>query len=362
MSIVAIPNELRRNFLANRQEFLRNLACIPMRALSPFYRQRSAIYNCIDYTRENAWDFVNLRFDSSFTCENPEVFRYAHFDLAETGDRVGFAMCHAPYHVDRDVTLGDKVQKIRLPYVYFDFLGVIEVSKEKELEYQLIPEIVLELRRKGFYLDLITFDRFQSSMIIQILIQEGFRVSRLSIDRTAFSVKVVKAMKTSGELKDWHIKRESTGKQYADAHNSLKNAIYHARCSIPAWEKWILHHPDPGVHPFIEEAEGAEIKEGGVVDHGTFSKIDLVSGMAGAAYNCQNNAPDMGSAVGVYDDAMHDHRFEQENAVRADNAKRILQKINDPGDMQQFLQTDLAQYDHFDLLHSNDNPYAELGL
>lgn len=366
MPIIAIPIELRRNFLANRNEFLLNLACWPKTALSPFYRQAESLFKCIS-TRENQWDYVHKRLYPSFTCKNPYLFRYMHFDLSENRDRCGFAMCHAPFHVTRDILVEDEVDEVRLPHIVFDFLGLIEVSKTEELDFQIIPDLVFDLRRRGFPLDLVTFDRFQSTYITQILSREGIHCGKLSIDRTAYKLLVEKVLKTNGETKGWKIARESTEKQYSDAHQALKAAVYEHRCSVPAWTEWVERHPQNPRHPFIEEALGAEYTDADTVDHGPFSKIDLLSGMAGAAYNCANNAPDLGDKPIGYSETkfydwknMHDDRVANFTALMNE-----LQNVSSMNEFQRVMQfarsSEFSDVDTFELERSTENSFNELG-
>jgi hypothetical protein len=367
MPVIAVPIELHRNFLANRTEFLRNLACWPMTALKPFYRRTQPLFEAI-MDRENPWDYVRKRFPDDFICQDPSVFRYMHFDLSENRDRCGFAMCSAPFHVVRDITIGQKVEEMRVPHIYFDFLGIIEVSKGDELDFQLIPEIVFELRRRGFVIDLVTFDRFQSTMIMQMLSGEGLHCGKLSIDRTAFKIIIEKVLNPRGETKGWKLKRESTEKQYSDAHQSLKAAIQENRASIPAWTDWIQRHTQEPQHPFIAEALGAEIQDAGCVDHGPFSSIDLLSGMAGACYNCSNNAPDLGDKPAGYEegkfygqDDIHQERMANFRAIQ-----EALSRVSTIDQFQAVMNAtrddDFSDVDMFSLEHDENNPFRELGL
>jgi hypothetical protein len=330
--------------------------------MKPFYRHHSKIHASIDFERENLWDFRGKRFEPELSCHD-DMLRYIHFDLAESSDRVGFSMCHAPYHVTKEVLVGDRVGEARLPFLYFDFIGAIEVSKTEELDYQLIPEIVLDLRRRGYVLDLITFDRFQSSSIIQLLNSEGFRCGRLSIDRTAKKPLVIKNRKADG-ITLWNLKYVSTEQQYADAHNALKGACYDQRLNVPDWEIWKRFHSKDPRHPFVAEALGAEIVSDGKVDHGTHTKIDILSGMAGAAYNCQNNAPDLGDLEESLDPFKPRQQVFKEQSVNANN---VYDRLASVSNMEQFvaLSRELeqnGQVDLFDLMRSEANSFAELGL
>ena len=334
MPILAIPAELRRNYLANRIEFTRNLACWPMTAQSPFYRRHSTLFEVIDHSRENPWNFRAKQFLPGFECrKNDEHFRYLHFDLSETRDRTGFALCHAPFHVDREILAGEDVETIRLPFFFFDLIGIIEVSKTEELDFQIIPDLVFELIHRGFYIDLVTLDRFQSSHTLSILRDRGISCGKLSVDRTAYKLISEKVVDTQGRPKGWRLRKVTTDRQYCDAHQALKMGVYDKRCSIPTWEQWARFHPEEPHHPFITEALGAENKGDGTVDHGTFSRIDLLSGMAGAAYNCQNNAPDLGNQSSGFNDlSMLDTRFaEVEQAANMSFLRQMMGNVSTLG-------------------------------
>lgn len=367
MPILAIPDELKRNFFANRTEFIRNLACWPMTAMAPFYRKMSALHTAVDETRQNPWDFRKKRFADDFECRD-DHFRYLHFDLSENQDRTGFAMCHAPFHQDRDILIGDEVESSRVPYMYFDFIGVIEVSKEEELDFQIIPDIVIELFHRGFYIDLVTFDRFQSSHTLSILRDRGIHCGKLSVDRTAYKLVSEKVVDTRGRSKGWRVRKVTTDRQYSDAHNALKMAVYDGRCNAPGWNQWAHFHPTDPRHPFIAEALGAEHKQDGTVDHGTFSKIDILSGMAGAAYNCLNNAPDMADRpVGFDDPSKRDFAFtELETSRNMAAMHHALGQVSTPEQLRA-IQNSMADMgdgptDLYYLDHDADNTMLDLGL
>ena len=57
----------------------------------------------------------------------------------------------------------------KLPFVYIDFVGIMYVDKNEEVWLPKIPELIEELSSRHFNIQLITFDRFQSAYIIQLL-------------------------------------------------------------------------------------------------------------------------------------------------------------------------------------------------
>ena len=168
---------------------------------------------------------------------------------------------------------GNKMTNVRLPHINFDFLGRVSAAKGEEILLSDIREIVYQIQRMGFYLGLITFDGFQSVDSIQILRNQGFKVGRLSIDRTATKL-ILDKRSTTGD----GLSRKSTEGQTMAAMQALKDALYDERLSIPAHEYW------------KREAIGAEIDyKKNKVDHKPRGTIDLLQSMAGSIYNLVNN-------------------------------------------------------------------------
>jgi len=93
---------------------------------------------------------------------------YMHFDLSKSGDQTGAAMCH--YDYDRGV------------YV-LDLIMTIPVSKNWNLKFQSIENIVDFLVLQKFPIAKVTFDGFQSLNIIQSMEKRGILSQIYSVDR-----------------------------------------------------------------------------------------------------------------------------------------------------------------------------------
>jgi len=276
---IKVPLELKPNFLRDPENFIRDIACISTQSTRPFFKLRGKISDVeAKHTRVNVFNDTTMEFDEEWKRPDGDLNnRYMHIDLGLTKDAVGIAMCNAPYFVDREIIDIEKggTQKIRvqLPFVHFDFLGRIKANKGEEILFASIREIIYEITRRGFYIALLTYDGFQSVDSIQILKSQGYKVARLSIDRTATKVILDKNVKDGSGLK-----KSSTEGQVLASMQSLKDILYDNRMSIP-------------YHPFWKkEAEGAEIDyRKQKVDHKPRGTLDLVQAMAGATYNLVNN-------------------------------------------------------------------------
>ena len=279
MAKIKVPMELKANYLRDPENFLRDIACIPTESTRPFIKDRSKIEMVDRASHENPFLEDKRTFKPGYG-PGPgtgQYTRYMHIDLGLRKDAVGISMCHASHFVERQQVeieaFGNKMTNVRLPHINFDFLGRVSAAKGEEILLSDIREIVYQIQRMGFYLGLITFDGFQSVDSIQILRNQGFKVGRLSIDRTATKL-ILDKRSTTGD----GLSRKSTEGQTMAAMQALKDALYDGRLSIPAHEYW------------KREAIGAEIDyKKNKVDHKPRGTIDLLQSMAGSIYNLVNN-------------------------------------------------------------------------
>lgn len=271
MGIIKVPIELRDRFLADRANFIRDIAACPLDSISPFFKRKGLIDKSIDFNRMNPYNEQTMTLED-FEIVNPDAPRFLHFDLAYNGDCLGIACCHAHHFVERVVKTGqDSVETRLVPYLYFDFVARITARKNEEIDLNDAVDVIYQLTEKEIYIALTTFDRFQSVAIIQNLRREGFNTAILSIDRTAYKIVIDKHH-------DDGYKRVSTKRQYMAPMQCIKDSIYQGRASIP-------------FHPyFSREAKAAEHDQRAMkVTHNPRNTIDLLQAVAGSAYNCENN-------------------------------------------------------------------------
>jgi len=277
-TLVKVPLELKPNFLRDPENFLRDIACIPTESTRPFIRSKDKIMRLEKEAFQNPFNEEKRVFHPDFTAGTGNPYnRYMHIDLGLKKDAVGISMCHAPNFEERIVHdlefNGVKSRNVRLPFIKFDFLGRIKAGRGEEVLLSEVREVIYEITRRGFYIALLTFDGFQSVDSIQILRNQGYKVGRLSIDRTATKLILDKHARS-----DDGIRRVSTEGQIMGAMQSLKDALYDTRISIPYHEYW------------VKEATGAEIDyRKNKVDHKPRGTIDLLQSMAGGVYNLVNN-------------------------------------------------------------------------
>jgi len=266
-------------FDSDPELFIRDIANFPQESISRFFKFPSLVTQAVKRSRQNPFNFVTHEFDPDFVAKSPHS-RYMHFDLSLGGDLCAFAMGYASHFLRLNQLKAGKLVTEKLPFIHIDFVGVILVERTQEVWLPQIPELIEQLISKGFNISLVTFDRFQSAYIMQILKDRGLLTDLLSIDRTATKVII------DLDRPD-NIRRESTGGSYLSAMAACKDAVNQQRIDIP-------FHPTVsgkfGESEFESETKSAEVNPNKqIVEHTGGGKIDLVQAVAGVCFNIENN-------------------------------------------------------------------------
>lgn len=189
--VVAAPAELRKNFVADYDIALRDIAGISVVGAMGFITQE-AITPCISQTRHNPFftDIIQVGTQDNKTIE--EFFRLEvvpvslkhcllniHLDLSETGDRTGIGgVC-----VDGNKIVEDfSGKKVSMPFFREIFSVGIEAPRGDRLSFQKVVNFLLWLRRQGFNIGTISTDQYQSSYLRELLNAQGFKTAKISVD------------------------------------------------------------------------------------------------------------------------------------------------------------------------------------
>lgn len=263
---------------------------------NPFIRDHNKIQDAIKrgaYYR-NPINEETYSFDPKFVATD-RMPRYVHVDLSINGDAVGISMCHAHSFVESVVTFPGEVdpRRAKVPNIKFDFVARLKQRLdmgEKELNYRAIVNLLINLEeRHKFNLreGLITFDRFQSHMMMQMLREIGFHAALLSIDHTQSAVRI-------NDSKEEGVERISLRKQPAAAMISLKECLNNDRIEFPDGmsthddrETWV--EKEARESTWVQTTQKVEKMEGG--------SDDVWQSIAGAVFNCMNNAVDWGAPM-----------------------------------------------------------------
>lgn len=189
--IIAAPAELRKNFLADYDISLRDIAGISVAGSMGFISQELITPN-ISQDRVNPFytDVIHVGTKDSSTIEEyfhlEAVSQYLkskqmniHLDLSETGDRTG---------ISGVVVDGNKIvenfegKKIAMPYFKQIFQIGIECPRGDRLSFQKVVNFLIWLRSNHFNVGVISTDQYQSSYLREVLTQKGFETKKISVD------------------------------------------------------------------------------------------------------------------------------------------------------------------------------------
>ena len=221
-------------FFKEPADALMRFACMPTTSSDAFFKSRDKIERCLSI--RNPLDSFR-RFDPSFT-PDPEKIYYVHADLAQRHDKCAVSISH----IDKWV----KIQAFNnyeqvVPFVVVDAIAWWEPKIEGPVDLSEVKNWIISLRRNGFNLGIVTFDRWQSFDIQRELKSIGIHSDTLSVAK----------------------------KHYED----LAMLIYEERVAAP--------HVDL----LLDELLELRIMPNNRVDHPRKKSKDLADAMCGSVYN-----------------------------------------------------------------------------
>lgn len=186
------PLDMKTDFLADFDIALRDLAGISVVGALSFITQE-ALTACINTKRRNPVysDLLQIGTKDKMTIEEffhideipPEYKRmplFIHLDLSLTTDNSGIGgVC---INGRKDVDIDGQVMS--MPTFGHAFSFGIKAPTGDKIPYSKIINFICWLRRKGFNIAGISRDQYQSEYVGQLLEEQGFTVTKLSLDRT----------------------------------------------------------------------------------------------------------------------------------------------------------------------------------
>lgn len=190
--IVTVPEDFRIDFTKDIVNALRELAGVSHLSKRPFFSDSKALIAMFSAKQKSIFSAEVVDFDQrqlsliKSAIRNPDYPRFAHVDLALTGDSAGVAIGHVTgfTEIARGTGRDGKLVVERLPKIRID--GALEVRPPKngEILFWRIRKIFYVLRELGVNMKWISFDTFQSADSMQLLRQKGFIVGPQSMDKT----------------------------------------------------------------------------------------------------------------------------------------------------------------------------------
>jgi len=168
----------------NPIRFKCRIQCDPGIAEDAFFKNVVALERSFKHELESPIDPFTNRFKSTFICEDDYV-RFAHADLAKNRDRAAFAIVHA-YEVHKHEVKDkeDKITVVELPLIKLDVIMYFTAPPGGEIIFEEIQDRILELTEKrGFHIELLTFDGYQSLQMMQTMNAKGITAELQSVDK-----------------------------------------------------------------------------------------------------------------------------------------------------------------------------------
>lgn len=154
----------------NRILFLRNYASIVDSRSEGAIKDSQLILAYANTQRNHPWDPARDCFHLWFRGQ-PATRYFIHFDLSKSRDATGVAMVHRDRHDTGAIVV--------------DFMVRIEVPFGRDVDYSWLREkFVYDISSRGFHVQRVSFDQFQSAESEQVLKEKGYETSYVSVDRT----------------------------------------------------------------------------------------------------------------------------------------------------------------------------------
>ncbi len=186
------PIDMKPDFLADFHIALRDLAGISVAGALSFISQES-ITRCIGNRRNPFFmDILQIGTQDKVTIEeyfhmevvDPSLKQapmFIHLDLSLNTDKTGISGVAVTGRKDVEDEGGKKISQ---PVYSHVFSLSIEAPRGDKIAYSKITSFICWLRRSGFNIQGISRDQFQSEYMGQLLEDQGFKVTKLSLDRT----------------------------------------------------------------------------------------------------------------------------------------------------------------------------------
>ena len=232
--------DFKISFLTDHADAMQRFACMPSFASDAFFKQRDKLEKCMSL--RNPID-VYKRIEPTFVPDEEKIY-FLHADLAQKHDKCAVAISHVQKWVEVK-SFNDYTQIV--PFVIVDAIVWWEPRKEGPVDLSEVKNWIVDFRRQGFNIGMVTFDRWQSFDIQQELKTVGIKTDTLSVAK----------------------------KHYED----LAMLIYEERVAAP--------HIDL----LLEEMGELRIVSDKKVDHPRKKSKDLADAMCGAVYNAISHTP-----------------------------------------------------------------------
>lgn len=213
--VIEFPGEYRDPIMEDVDGALRDIAGVATFGVTPLIRDRKSVYDAIHEKQSHPFskdqivlDVVDdVRIDEFFDLKavcftrdsrwvprvNPGHPRFLHGDLSLTQDCLGLAMGHVAGTVRNARTNVDgTISEVVNPFIIFDFMLRIVPPINSEIDLGKVRGFILYLARL-FSVARVTFDKFQSAEMIQLLGKMKIESGHQSVDKTDEAYKMLRS-------------------------------------------------------------------------------------------------------------------------------------------------------------------------
>jgi len=269
-------------FYTDMGDAMMRFLCTPTYSSDAFFKQQEKVRACM--TIRNPID-NSKRFDETFK-PDPNKKYFVHADLAQRHDKCAVAIAHVEKWVSVQV-MKDYEQVV--PMVIVDAVVYWEPKVEGPVNLSEVKQWIQNLRRQGFDIGMVSFDRWQSFDIQNELKAVGIRTETVSVAK----------------------------KHYED----MAMLMYEERLAMPAIEL------------LFEELTELKIMKNNRVDHPRKSSKDLADAVCGAIFGAISHTPrDNNQEIEI-------HTFKDRPKTQFDNRpENVIEYKPMPKDVQEYLQ------------------------
>jgi len=233
-------DDFKLAFYTDLGDAMMRFACVPTFASDAFFKQKDKLEKCMNL--RNPLDSFR-RFQESFN-PDPEKTYYVHADLAQKHDKCAVAIAHVDKWVNIQVI---KDYEQVAPIVIVDAVAWWEPKAEGPVNLSEVKQWIINLRRQGFNIGMVSFDRWQSFDIQNELQAVGIKTETVSVAK----------------------------KHYED----LAMMIYEERVVMPM------------IPLLLEEMSELKIMKNNRVDHPRKKSKDLADAVCGAVFGAISHTP-----------------------------------------------------------------------
>jgi hypothetical protein len=280
-------DDFKLAFYTDLGDAMQRFACIPTFSSDRFFKQTDKVRSAMSL--RNPLD-QSRRFDETFV-PDPDKKYFVHADLAQKHDKCAVAIAHVDKWVNIQVI---KDYQQVAPIVIVDAVAWWEPKVEGPVNLSEVKQWIQNLRRLGFDIGMVSFDRWQSFDIQNELKQVGMRTETVSVAK----------------------------KHYED----MAMLIYEDRLAMPA------------IDLLFEELTELKIMRGNKVDHPRKSSKDLADAVCGAIYGAISHTPRL------TDQVVEIHTFKDRGKPRLEEKpNNVIQYKPMPDKVKDYLE-------HYDLI------------